>query len=210
MIKTIWFDLGNVILDFDFTPAFKKISRHTAWKLPRIRRYFCTNPEMEAALDEGRMPAKKLYRRLCRDMSLSNLPYGRFKQIWNHIFKRNSRVASLIPVLKRKGYRLLLISNTNKLHFDYLADRYTVLRYFDKKILSYRIKCRKPKKRIYQIALSLSDASPHEIFYTDDRSELTRAAESNHGVYVHTFRSAPGLFKALREHKVDIGARCDD
>ena len=203
-IKTLWFDLGNVILPFDFNPAFKRLGRIGKTDPQAIRRFFHKRPWLEADCDEGRIHGLGLYRLLRKSFNLNALPYGQFKHIWNDIFEENHEVSSIIRNLKRGGYRLVLISNTNKLHFDYLRVSYPIINAFHRHILSFRIKRRKPHRKIYQIALKTSYAKPEEIFYTDDREELTQAASENHGVHSHTFRSAKGLKKALLSRGVRI------
>ncbi len=198
-IKTLWFDLGNVVLFFDFGPAYRKLRRHTGLRAETIRRYFHARPRLEASLDEGRVNARSLYRRLRKDLGLLDLSFGRFKEVWNDIFWENRAVIRLLGRLKRRGYRLILISNTNRLHYDHIRRRYPVLKLFHRQVLSFRVGARKPERRIYRLALKHSRARPDEIFYTDDREELTTVAFSNHGVHTHTFRSAPSLIRALRK-----------
>src|SRR3990167_5326570 len=69
-IKTFWFDLGNVILFFDFGPAFERLARHTHLEPAQIRRYFETRSALEADVDEGRMNASGLFKRIRRDLQL--------------------------------------------------------------------------------------------------------------------------------------------
>ena len=199
-LKTFWFDLGNVILPFDFAPAYERLALHGA-DPDAIRGFFGERPWLEAACDTGKVPAPALYRMLRKHFSLRTLKYPEFKKIWNDIFEENREVSRLIRALKRQGFRLVLISNTNKLHFDHILRRYPVLREFHHHVLSYRLKTRKPGKKIYDRALRLSRAKKHQIFYTDDRKDFTGAA-AGHGVHVHTFTHAARLKRALGRHGI--------
>lgn len=199
-LKTFWFDLGNVILPFDFTPAFKRLSRHGV-KAERIRLFFKERPWLEGASDRGEVTAYALYRMLRKHFSFQKLSYREFREVWNDIFKENREVSSLIRELRKRGYRLILVSNTNKLHFDHILKTYPVLRQFHHHVLSYKLKTRKPEKAIYHHALKLSRVKKHQIFYTDDRSDFTGAA-SGHGVHVHTFTKAARLKRALKKHGI--------
>lgn len=202
-IKTLWFDLGNVILDFDFEPAYRKLARYTLLDAAEIRKYFETQPCLEAALDEGRVNARSLYTRIRRDLGVKALSFAEFRKMWSDIFSENKSVSKLIRDLRRNGYRLILISNTNRLHYEYIARRYSVVRHFHHRILSYRLRARKPQPKIYHQAMRLSGgAKPAEIFYTDDRKDLTRAANARHGVHAHTFRSARALITVLKKYGV--------
>ena len=197
-VKTIWFDLGNVILNFDFSHAYSRISKYTDWDKARIREYFVSHPALEADLDEGRAPAVVLYRRLVRDLRLKGLRFSAFKNIWNRIFWPNRPVIALIRRLKKNGYRLILVSNTNRLHYDHIRLSYPVLKLFAKHVLSFRVKARKPGRRIYETALRFSRGKGREIFYTDDRAEMTTAARANHDVNAHTYRNVRELVDDMR------------
>lgn len=202
-IKTIWFDLGNVILNFDFRPAYRRLTRYTELRMSEIEAYFRNDPALEHDLDEGRVPGRALYRRLVRDLGIKGLPFAGFKRIWNRIFEPNPGMVRLLGRLKKNGYRLILISNTNRLHYEHVKRRYPFLKkYFHHHVLSYRVKARKPKPAIYEHALSISRAGCCEIFYTDDRSEMTAAAAADHCVNCHTFRTVDGLIRDLKRRGV--------
>ena len=88
------------------------------------------------------------------------------------------------------------------MHFDYVKRRYPVLGKFDRHVLSYREKVRKPDERIYRVAARACRAKPQEIFYIDDREDLTSAAEEL-GFHVHTFRNdLPELNERLKKLRV--------
>jgi len=84
------------------------------------------------------------------------------------------------------------------MHYDFIERHHPILKLFDKKVLSYRLKTRKPLKKIFRHAMSLSHAKAEEIFYIDDRQEMTRAALKDHGVHAHTFKNAGRLINTMK------------
>ncbi len=204
IIKTCWFDLGNVILPFNFTPAFKTLGHMAKTQPKHIEQYFINRPHFEADLDEGRLHAYQLYRMLKKEFKITDLRYAEFKTIWNDIFKEDILVSKTLKQLKSLGIKLILISNTNKLHFEHIHETYPILSQFDDFILSYKLKTRKPNRDIYESALKISKAHPHQIFYTDDRADLISAAKKNHGVHAHTFTTATKLRRALKSKGVNL------
>ncbi len=180
-IKAILFDLGQVILDFDFEPAFRKLSRFTRRSPEQIQAYFYASG-LEALYDGGKISSQTFHREVKKALG-HTLDYNEFKKIWNNVFTLNPRVARLIKNLKSR-YRLVLISNTNAMHYEYVRIKYPVLSCFDKHILSFKEKARKPDKRIYQTAVKACRARPAEILYIDDREDLIEAAK---GLGFHTF-----------------------
>lgn len=201
MIKTFWFDLGNVILPFDFTPAYSSLSDLSGIPAGEFESFFKRHPELEALLDEGKVSGADLYSMLKDELKMSGVSFDQFKRIWNDIFTENTSVSDLIRWLKKNHRQLILISNTNLLHFDHIRKTYPVISEFDHLVLSYELRTRKPEKEIYHHALELSDAEPDQILYVDDRADLTSAAAS-HGVHTHTFLLYENLHKHLSELKV--------
>ncbi len=198
-IKAILFDLGKVIVDFDFTPAFSRLSRHCALKPHEISDYF-TKSGLEVLYDGGKISSKEFHRVVKKSLGHS-LDYDGFKKIWNEIFKANAETVRLIQKLK-KNYRLVLLSNTNAMHFEYILKKYKILGAFDAHILSYKEKLRKPDERLYRIASRACKAKPHEILYIDDREDLTEAARDL-GFHTHTFKKDyPKLRSKMKALKI--------
>lgn len=195
-IKAVLFDLGKVLLRFDFEPAFKRLARHSAKKPEQIKDFFLYS-ELEVLYDGGRISSHEFYRKVKRGLGLS-IDYAGFRTIWNDIFTPVPGMAALVERLGRNK-RLVLISNTNRMHFEHIQDRYPVLRHFQRHIVSYEEKVRKPDERIYRTAQAACRARPEEIFYIDDRIDLTAAA-GELGFRVYTFRNdLPQLKNELKK-----------
>ena len=75
---------------------------------------------------------------------------------------RNSRADAV------DDHRLLLLSNTNDIHFTMVERKYPIMRHFDDHVLSYRVGAMKPSPRIYQEAIARAGCRPEECFFTDD------------------------------------------
>lgn len=197
--KALLFDLGKVILHFDFTPAFKRLSAETGLKPDQISDFF-SRSGLEVLYDGGKITSKDFYLEVKKGLR-HNLGYGEFREIWNRIFKLNSEIVSLIQELKSR-YRLVLISNTNHMHFEYIRKKYSVMHCFDRHILSYKEKVRKPDERIYRRAMRACSARAREIFYIDDREDLTSAAKEL-GFHTFTYKNNPSaLVQRMRQLEI--------
>ncbi len=199
-IKAVLFDLGKVILHFDFTPAFGRLSSACAMSPGQIENYF-SRSGLEVLYDGGKISSKKFYSEVKKELR-HDLNFEEFKDIWNRIFRPNSKIVSLIRILKKNKTRLVLVSNTNPMHFEYILKHYAILGHFEKHILSYKEKVRKPDRRIYRAAIRACQAKPHEIFYIDDRSDLTQAAQEI-GLNTFTFKNNPrDLMKRMKQLEI--------
>lgn len=197
-IKAVLFDLGKVLYFFNFEPAFRKLSKASRLSPADIEDYFVSSG-LEVLYDGGKISSLVFYREVKKALGL-RIGYAAFRGIWNGIFTPNPPVLRLVRRLSG-ARRLVLISNTNAMHYAYLAKKYPLLSLFDKKILSFREKMRKPDERIYKKAARACRAEPREIFYIDDRADLTEAAASL-GFQTFTFRNNP---ESLRKKMKSLG-----
>ena len=184
-IKAILFDLGKVILHFNFDPAFKRLSKASGLSTREIEDYFVSSG-LEVLYDGGKISSKQFYDEIKKALG-HKLTFSQFKAVWNEIFTPKKEIIGLIDILSKK-YRLVLISNTNQMHFEYIQKKYAVLDQFDRLILSYKEKRRKPDEKIYQKAASACRVKPGEIYYIDDRRDLTEAAKEL-GFHVFTYQN---------------------
>lgn len=198
-IKAVLFDLGKVIVDFSFHGAFRRLSRACSLTPDEIEIYFLQSG-LEVLYDGGKITSRQFYSMVKKALR-HKLSYDEFSKIWNEIFTENPKTSLLIKALKKKGYRLVLISNTNDMHYRYIRETYPILGQFDKIILSYKEKLRKPDAGIYKTAMRACKAKPHEILYIDDRADLTEAA-TELGIHSFTFRKN---YKDLRQKMKELG-----
>ncbi len=198
-VKAILFDLGKVLLYFNFEPAFRRLSEHSRYS-PQEIEDFLIQSGLEVLYDGGKISSRQFYQNIKQTLGL-RLGFVAFQHIWNGIFTPIAGMNRLVGELKKR-YRLVLISNTNAMHFAYARKRYSVLKKFDSCILSYKEKVRKPDPRIYRKAAKACRARPREIFYIDDRADLTQAA-SELGFNTFTFcNNAAELVRTMKKARI--------
>lgn len=174
MLKGFAFDLGNVVINFDYSLVIEKIRD----KLTLPAEDFVgtvLGGEFIPELEKGLITVPEFYSR-CVSFFKADINYADFKKLWCDMFWPNRPVIELIRKLK-PSYPLYLISNISELHFDYLYGEFReVLDLFDQLILSYRVKSIKPEPEIYNCLLSVSGLNAPEIVYIDDRRDLVDKA----------------------------------
>jgi len=123
---------------------------------------------------------------------------------WNafcDIFQPNLEMESLVRELKKRGQRLVLLSNTCEAHFDHIHKQFDLLASFDSAILSYQIGTRKPERAIFEAALKAAGCPPEECFYTDDIAAYVSAAREL-DIPSETFTSASDVRKHLEKLRI--------
>jgi len=184
-IKAVLFDLGKVLVHFNFEPAFRRLSAASGLATKEIEDYFVSSG-LEVLYDGGKISSAEFYDEIKTALGLK-LPLVRFKKIWNEIFTPKKDMIGLVGKLS-KNYRLVLISNTNAMHYEYIRRKYPVIGKFDRLILSFKEKVRKPDERIYRMAAAACKAKPSEIYYIDDRADLTGPAREL-GFHAFTYQN---------------------
>ena len=173
MIKTIIFDLGNVIVNFDEAPIFRKWAAASNKSVPQIREYY-KNSSARKKFEKGEITPKQFYRKTKEELGMK-ISLNDFKKAWNGIFALNSDVEKLIRKLKGR-YKLVLLSNTNVWQYEYIKRKYGIVNIFDEYVLSYKIGCRKPNPMIFMKAIKKSGTLPWNCAYFDDIAGFVHAA----------------------------------
>lgn len=172
MIKAIIFDLGDVIVKVDRAEQFRKFSAKSGKDAFSIRQYL--DGRIKGEFGRGEISPREFYQRVSCDMGLK-MSFEEFKKEWCGIFKLNTNAAQLIEKLKGK-FKLILLSNTDALHFPYIRNKFKVINAFDELVLSYEIGCMKPNPLIFIEAIKKSKTLPFNIAYFDDIAEFIYVA----------------------------------
>lgn len=199
MIKAVIFDLGKVLVGFDFQRAYQALQPHCPYPVAEIPQRLAKTDLVER-FESGRVEPREFVRQFSETLDL-RLDYDRFRELWGSIFLPGTLVPeSLIEALHRR-YRMVLLSNTNAIHFEMLRRERSILAHFDEFVLSHEAGLLKPDPRIYQEAVRRAGCRPEECFYTDDIAAYVEAGRRA-GLQAVQFHSAPRLEEALLAHNV--------
>ena len=158
MIRTIIFDLGNVIVPFDFKLGYMRIAALCGCQpgeIPaRIRATGLVHP-----FETGQISAEQFVGEVSAVLGL-NATYAEFCELWTSVFLPETLIAEPLLAGLRERYRLLLLSNTNSIHFSMLQKSYPLLGHFHHKVLSYEVGSAKPEAKIYREALARAECRP--------------------------------------------------
>jgi FMN phosphatase YigB (HAD superfamily) len=195
MIKTILFDLGNVVVPFDVKRAYARMAELCGYPREevsaRIRATGLVGP-----YEKGQIASEPFVRELSAALKL-DIGYPEFCDWWNGVFLPETLVSEALLEDLRRRHRLLALSNTNPIHFEMLKDAYPLLRHFDGYVLSYEVGAAKPEAKIYREAIARAECNPEECFFTDDMAVNIEAARA-HGMDAVQFLSEEQLERELR------------
>jgi len=198
MYRAILLDLGKVLIDFDFSAGYRALEELCPYPEAEIRRRIAAT-DLAARFETGLIEPRDFCAQLCALLELK-VDYDPFCAIWNSIFSGVLLPESMIEGLSHR-YRLVMVSNTNQIHFEMVRQRYPVLRHFHGKALSYQVKAMKPRPEIFLEAVRLAGCRAGECFYADDIPAYTEAARAL-GIDAVTFESAAQLSTEMRRRGI--------
>ena len=181
VIKNIVFDLGGVIMTLDPAEALR---RFKALGLSDAERYLdaYTQSGIFGNLEEGKITAED-FRSKLSSLTGHELTFDECKHAWLGYRKDvPQRNLDLLKELRTKGYRLILLSNTNPFMMDWaLSSDFdgkgsSLNDYFDALYLSYRLGIMKPAPDFFRQVLDNENILPEETLFVDDGPRNVEAA----------------------------------
>ncbi|MBS0620457.1 MAG: HAD family phosphatase [Verrucomicrobia bacterium] len=172
--RTIFFDLGNVLLFFDHGKMYKQVADYTGLPLAQVQEFLF---QFLDPYERGLVSSHEI-QKLLSDQTGKELDLDRFKWAASDIFVPNTETIAIAERLKEKGHRLFLLSNTCDAHFAHAKKQFDFFTLFDGFVLSYEVGLRKPEKQIYEKALEIAGCQKESCFYTDDIVPYIEAARA--------------------------------
>lgn len=170
------FDLGNVIVDIDFNRVLGAWSDFSRVPLATLKQNF-TMGEAFHQHERGEISDEAFAEAMCHDMELP-LSYEQFAHGWQAVFVAiRPDVIDIMHKLREQGHRVVVLSNTNRLHTTFWPDEYPEIRAAaDKIYLSQEMGMRKPEARIYQAVLQAEAFSAADAVFFDDNADNIEGA----------------------------------
>ena len=153
------FDLGNVIVDIDFNRVLGAWSDLTRVPLATLKKSFHMGEAFHQH-ERGEISDEAFAEALCHEMALP-LSYEQFSHGWQAVFVAlRPEVIAIMHKLREQGHRVVVLSNTNRLHTTFWQD----------------LGMRKPEARIYQHVLQAEGFSPSDTVFFDDNADNIEGA----------------------------------
>ena len=192
--KVIVFDLGNTLIRFDHRISAGKIANLFHLDSKKIYDAFFDSP-LTRAFEKGEISPIEFHKRAGSLLGI-RLPFSDFASIWNDIFWEDVDACRLARELK-KSYRLFLLSNVNRMHFEYIRKKFDIINIFDEVILSFMVGAMKPDRVIFDDVIRRAGGDKSGLLYIDDREDLIKEATLM-GIDSVKFENAGKLAEVLK------------
>ena len=201
-IEAILFDLGKVLINFNFETGLQAL--HSSCSISRDQlEEILWDENWIFRYERGEVSTKEFHKYLCETADLK-LELPQFCETWSSVFVPGLMISEDLLAALKQRYPLILVSNTNEVHVEFVRANYRVLDYFDHQIFSCEVRALKPDQKIFEHAIAAAGRPPEALFFTDDREENVVAARRL-GIHAHQFVSESRLIEALQEAGVEFG-----
>lgn len=164
MPKAFLFDVGNVIIGFDFSITARKLARQCEVSPEDALKLVAPLTDQ---LESGHMSADEFLEEAGNRIQYRGTR-SEMRAAFEDIFTLNLPMVEFINSLHGKGIPLHLLSNTNAIHAPFFEKTYPVFGCFSGRIYSYEVGCMKPSPEIFRITIDKLSINPAETIYIDD------------------------------------------
>ena len=181
-INTIIFDIGSVLVQQ--VPLEISLRQENRKFIPeelidQLVKIWCSSGTEQGSLEEQITTAYlKAYESGLRGPNRQYMEYIASESLRN--IERCDYTIPMLRSLKMAGYKLYILSNWGKWHFEELQKRNDFrefLQYFDGGIVSYQVGLKKPDRKIYEILIDKYNINPPSAVFYDDKLENIQAAK---------------------------------
>lgn len=175
MIDTIIFDVGRVLVSFDWTERFRNLGYDDELK-KQLETCLFHNPIWDE-FDRSAVPDEELLAQL-----IAGAPEyeAQIREIFAHV----ELMIDIFPYtmdwvrsLKDRGYKVYILSNYPRSTYEKTLDDLAFLQYADGALFSYDCHYIKPEPEIYQELLRRFPITPERAVFIDDKPENLEAAQ---------------------------------
>ncbi len=165
-ISAVCFDLGKVLLHFDWRLMLDRVANKSPLPPEKITQLLKNDPQV-IAYEAGGITTAKFFTHLKKLLQYK----GTTKELRNAFVEIFTPLPEHIALagLLAPHYPLAIISNTNEAHILHAEETYSFFSLFQARIYSHEVRAMKPEPVIYQRALvALGGIDPLETLFIDD------------------------------------------
>ena len=163
------FDLGKVLVDFDYTIAAQKIAARSDRGPADLHAFLGSSPLL-VDYESGRLTRQEFYETVGGAIGFRG-DRAEFGGYFAQIFTEMPGTIALHAELRRRGFKTYIFSNTNDLAIEHVRRDFPFFANFDGYIFSYEVGAMKPLPAIYEAMEKMCGRRGADLIYLDDRAE---------------------------------------
>jgi FMN phosphatase YigB (HAD superfamily) len=167
--SVVVFDLGKVLVDFDYTIAAKKIASKGTMLAQKIYEFIALSPLL-LKYETGLITREQFFSAVCESTGYCG-GIEEFGGFFADIFTPIEPMVELHSALRKAEIPTYIFSNTNDLAISHIQKNFPFFSNFDGYILSYEVGAMKPDAKIYEALEKMAGKRGPDVLYLDDRLE---------------------------------------
>lgn len=177
MIDTIIFDMGMVLVDFRWKKLFAEMGL-SGERFDRLARATVLDPVWNE-FDRGVWTEDEMCEAFIKnDPGMEKEIRQLMNETFPGILRKFPYTDEWIDSLKKKGYRLMILSNFSEKALRECADELGYIEKVDDPVISCKIKMIKPDPEIFQYVLDNYGIVPENTVFIDDNEDNINAAKA--------------------------------
>lgn len=174
--RAVVFDLGKVLLDFDYGILARRMEPLSAIPAEAIQKVVDQTPLLHR-YETGLIGDREFFEAVVEATGFRG-HQTTFLGWFGDIFAEIAPMVGLHAALVARGIPTYVFSNTNAQAIRHVRASFPFYRRFTGEVLSYEVRSMKPDGRIYEAVENLSGFSGADLLYLDDRAENVAAGKS--------------------------------
>lgn len=167
--RVVVFDLGKVLLDFDYHIAADQLARRSAASAAEILQLINQSTLLHR-YETGLLTDAQFFAEVQAAVDFQG-SLEEFGQLFGDIFTPIQPMVDLHAEVCARQIPTYVFSNTNGLAVRHVRRRYPFFRSFSGHVFSYEHQAMKPAPRLYAVLETLAGCAGPQVFYLDDRLE---------------------------------------
>ena len=163
------FDLGNVLLDFDFAVAASNLAARCRVPVRELQGLLDQSPLLHR-YETGLLTSEEFFAEVRRLAGFQG-NFSEFGEMFADMFTPVTPMIRLHAELRDAGFPTYIFSNTNALAVSHIRKLFPFFKNFDGYVLSYEHGAMKPDPRLYEVVEEMAGYRGTDLLYLDDRPE---------------------------------------
>ena len=171
--KAVVFDLGKVLVDFDYSIAGRRIAARGKMPAAEVQKFIDHSPLL-FRFETGQMSQQEFFAEVQSTTGFDGT-LDEFTGFFADIFSPIQPMLKLHAALRQRGIPTYVFSNTNELAVGHIRKSFPFFSQFNGYVCSYEHGAMKPDAKLYEVVERTSRLAGSELLYLDDRPENVAA-----------------------------------
>jgi HAD superfamily hydrolase (TIGR01509 family) len=181
--EVVVFDLGKVLVHFDFSIAARKLAAGAKCSAEAMQRFIDHSPQL-SRYETGLIHKEQFYKEVCTGTGYCG-HLDEFCHIFSDIFTPINPMIQLHARLRAHSVPTYIFSNTNDLAVAHIRREFPFFAHFDGYVFSFEHHVMKPHAGLYEVVEKVSGRKGSQILYLDDRLENVEAGRARGWQTIH-------------------------